>query len=274
MDCKRCTDLLHAHRDGELDAVSLVDLENHLRECDACRARHAELSALGEALRREATRYSLPSELEATLRQSLESKLRPEQSASAPQSLATRTAGKPNGLLPWHWAGLGGAGGALAASLIWAASLLLGPGAGEDWMPQSVIDGHVRSLQVNHLTDVASSDQHTVKPWFNGRLDFAPPVRDLTHKGYPLLGGRLDYLKQRTVAAIAYRHRRHIINVFILPDENGTQSIMREYARQGYHLLNWRHAGLEYWTISDLNMAELQAFAKLLTPAADAGGSP
>lgn len=257
MDCKRCNDLLHAHRDGELDAMGVIDLENHLRECDSCRAQHAELNMLGDALRREATRYSPPADLQANLRESLR--------RNAPKAEAKQATSKTSHLLPWQWAGLGGAGTALAASLVWAAMLLLAPAAGTNWMIQDVIDGHVRSLQVNHLTDVASSDKHTVKPWFNGRLDFAPPVRDLTHKGYPLLGGRLDYLNQRTVAAISYRHRRHIINVFVWPPEDSGARDLRSYANQGYQLLNWRHEGLEYWVISDLNMAELREFSRLLT---------
>jgi anti-sigma factor RsiW len=116
----------------------------------------------------------------------------------------------------------------------------------------------------SHLTDVASTDQHTVKPWFNGKLDFSPPVSDLSASGYPLIGGRLDYLRGRPVAALVYQHRKHLINVFAWPDEGAADSETPPRTQQGYHVIRERRGGMAYWIVSDLNSEELSAFAQLL----------
>jgi anti-sigma factor RsiW len=110
---------------------------------------------------------------------------------------------------------------------------------------------------------VVSSDQHTVKPWFNGKLDFSPPVHDFSGRGYPLLGGRLDYLQERPVAALVYGRRQHVINVFIWPTA-GPETPAPPIARRGYHLLHWATPELAYWVVSDLGLAELTEFAGLL----------
>ena len=155
---------------------------------------------------------------------------------------------------------------ALAASLaaVTAGGWWLGlRSAGETALADQVLASHVRSLMPGHLTDVLSADQHTVKPWFNGKLDSSPPVSDFAGQGYPLIGGRLDYVGGRPVAALVYGRRQHIINVMLWPATSRTDgSAVR--TRQGYHLLHWTTADYTYWVVSDLGLAELQDFARLL----------
>jgi anti-sigma factor RsiW len=144
--------------------------------------------------------------------------------------------------------------------------LLTGP-AVNDRVTQDLIAGHVRSLMASHLTDIASSDQHTVKPWFEGKLDFSPPVSDLADQGFPLVGGRLEYLDNRPVAVLVYRHQQHVINLFVWPATPGTSAGVQTTVRQGYQLLHWTQGGLQYWAVSNLNLGELQTFIQAVQQA-------
>ncbi|MGO9446354.1 MAG: anti-sigma factor family protein [Thiobacillaceae bacterium] len=169
---------------------------------------------------------------------------------------------------PWQqWAGMGVAFvcGALATGVLTWELAVQGPG---DRVPDEVVADHVRSLMAAHLTDVASSDQHTVKPWFNGRLDFAPPVNDLARDGFSLLGGRLDYLDHRTVAVLVYRHRQHTINLFVWPSRSNSTTGLAHLSQRGFNLVDWDAHGLKFWAVSDLNSQELEAFATVVREAA------
>jgi anti-sigma factor RsiW len=158
----------------------------------------------------------------------------------------------------------------LAASLLLTAALssgitweLVSPAPGSR-VAEEVVAGHVRSLMENHLTDVASTDQHTVKPWFNGRLALSPPVKDLTAEGYILVGGRLDYIAGESVAALVYRHRKHVINLYVLPAARAGERAPAEQHIKGFNVLRWSGGGLEFWAVSDLNAAELGEFEQLV----------
>jgi anti-sigma factor RsiW len=129
---------------------------------------------------------------------------------------------------------------------------------------QEIVASHVRSLMENHLMDVVSSDQHTVKPWFDGKLDFAPPVQDFSAEGYPLAGGRLDYLERRNVAVLIYHRALHVINLYVWPAEDNSNTTVSVGTIQGYNVLSWRKNGFEFRAVSDLNAAELRDFARLL----------
>jgi anti-sigma factor RsiW len=164
----------------------------------------------------------------------------------------------------WRWGGLAAAF-ATVAFVSWNMAVLQVGGSDEERLLGEVATAHVRSLMVeSHLNDVASTDQHTVKPWFEGKLDFAPAVTDLADAGYALMGGRLDYLDGRPVAALTYRHRLHVVNLFEWPAARGGDAPPGIFARNGYAIAHWRRAGLEYWAISDIAAADLLEFAKRL----------
>jgi anti-sigma factor RsiW len=237
--------LLDAYLDGELAASDAAELEQHLRGCPACSRLERRRRAVTSAVREHLPRFPAPELLRTRVR-------------AGARAEASRTArrGVPS------WTAL-----AVAASLAVVAFgswRLAWRGAAADAITNQVLASHVRSLMPGHLTDVLSSDQHTVKPWFNGKLDFSPPVYDFAGGGFPLLGGRLDYVDGRPVAALAYSRRQHLINVFVWPAGQGRSAGPREATRQGYHLLHWGTPAYTYWVASDLGLSELRDFAALL----------
>ena len=244
MNCAEARDLVHLYLDQELDLVRVVDVDKHLQSCAACRALYDEQRTLRSAVRRDAAYDRAPPELRERLRFSLRAQ------ADEPA--------RPRVRWPRRWNAVAAIAAAVVLSV--SAALYLVLPTLPDRLVDDLVSSHVRSLMANHLADVASSDQHTVKPWFDGKLDYSPPVDDLTAQGFPLIGGRLDYVNDRPVAALVYRHRLHVINLFVWPRANGHEQKPRALMRQGYNLLHWTRRGMEFWAVSDLNEAELKQF--------------
>jgi anti-sigma factor RsiW len=265
MNCEEATKLMDAYLDGELDPITSQTIEQHLRECDKCDQAYKAHALLIRSISDKIPYYKAP----AGLRERIQSSLR-EEIAERPlrnvardsQVLFRRRQPELRTILlgtPWNWLGL-------AAAIIFAAIIALNlvprlqrPGA-DQFLATQLIASHVRSLMANHLTDVASSDQHTVKPWLDAKLDFAPAVVDLGSEGFPLLGGRLDYLENRPVAALVYQRRKHFINLFVWPAESGSTNRTNTITRQGYQLLHWVDSDFNYWAVSDVSDNDLQAF--------------
>ncbi|MCW3474505.1 anti-sigma factor family protein [Limobrevibacterium gyesilva] len=240
--CEEMQLLIQADLDGELDAAATAVLAAHLRDCAGCAALQRELANLSGRLHAELRPEAAP----ASLRRALEARLAPAAAAPpAPGGFRRRLAP----LLSF------GAGAAIAASL---ALMLPRTGADPDG---ELVAGHIRALQPGHLTDVASSDQHTVKPWFDGRIDYAPPVMDFVAQGFPLVGGRLDYIGGRPVAALVYRRDKHPIDLFVWPSQGSAEPVMD--TRNGYNVLRWARDGMAFRAVSDLNAKELADFARL-----------
>ncbi len=242
--------LLHGLLDGELDAANALECEAHLRTCPGCAAEFSRLQDLRSALSAPGVRRGAP----AALRRRIEAAL-DETARQGSEPGAWRPRVRKGG--PWAFGALAGA---LAASLM----LVLAPRPDADALETELVADHVRSLLASHLTDVATSDRHVVKPWFNGRIDFAPPVLELADEGYPLAGGRLDYVKGKVVAALVYRRRQHVINLFVWP-EQGRPPSPGEYRRDGYTLIRWSRGGLEFWAVSDIDPADLEGFRRAFT---------
>jgi anti-sigma factor RsiW len=249
VSCELTTSVLHGYIDGELDAARAADFERHLLSCPQC------TSALEtqEVLRATIERAGLYERAPVALRRKIEEQYRKPVEV-APFKARVR---------PTQWL-------ALAAALILAfligVRLLPGPGGhrGQTELASAIVDAHLRSLQPGHLEDVISTDQHTVKPWFDGRVDFAPPVRDLATGGFPLQGGRLDVVQGHPVAVLVYGRRKHVINVFIWPTaepDAGPQS----GSQLGYNWVDWRKAGMELRAVSDVTPSDLDELRKLLS---------
>jgi anti-sigma factor RsiW len=267
VNCKDAQTLIHGYADGELDLVGTLAIERHMQSCPSCSGEFEDLQGLRTVLREGGLYYPAPERL----RQRIRSELPPASNGPGIRSELRPSAG---GLIirpaAWRWLG---AVAALAAVVLlaWGLRRAWAPAVAGDALAQEVLASHVRSLMADHLSDVVSSDKHTVKPWFDGRLDFSPPVEDLVAQGYPLVGGRLDYLDNRPVAALIYRRQRHIINLFTWPSPAASNQAPRLETRQGYNIVHWTSTGAEYWAVSDLNTSELQEFVRLVQQAV--GGS-
>jgi len=234
MNCMEAHELLHGYLDGELDLSATLEFERHMRGCESCSRAYQNQQTLRAAIREHAPYFKAPERL--------------------------RRSFKP--ARPVRWLQPLGIAAAFAAIMIGTAWLALRPRPAGNLIAEEVVSGHVRSLMANHLMDVPSSDRHTVKPWFLGKLDFSPDVKDLAAEGFPLVGGRLDYINQKPAAALVYQRAKHVINVFVWNSGSGGEG---HESRSGYNVVHWTRAGLAYWAVSDLNQQELQQFARLMS---------
>ncbi|MBA5606807.1 anti-sigma factor [Duganella sp. FT3S] len=267
MECTQSQHWMAAWLDGELDPPGAMQLESHLAGCAACRAALARLTELRDAVAQQATRHTAPPHLRHRISTALREQAQQQRQAPQPRRAT------PSARWPWAWINLGAAAVSTAAFAVTLA-LYLGQPSPTDQLDQELVASHFRSLMPDHLTDVASTDQHTVKPWFAGKLDFAPPVTDLAPQGYALIGGRLDYIGQRPVAALAYRHRKHVLNLYVWPVPAARATTPQASTRQGYQVLRWTRNGMQYAAISDMGAPDLARFAQLFSAGTAAGMAP
>jgi mycothiol system anti-sigma-R factor len=251
MLCEDVLERLSAFLDDELDPLASQEIQEHLDGCPGCADALGQMNHLAGRLRAEAPYYPAPDSLRARVSR-----------AAWSDAGRGRVLGRRMGVVAQGWLSAAAAVAVVVGGAWLFTSLQHQEGRGS--MEREVVSSHIRSLMAGHLMDVASTDQHTVKPWFNGKLDFSPPVSDFSASGYPLIGGRLDYVRGRPVAALVYQHRKHVINVFAWPDEGAADSETSPGTQQGYHVIHEAHGGMAYWIVSDLNPEELSAFARLL----------
>lgn len=247
MDCREVQRLLPGYIDDELDLVTALELENHLPGCTECTRQYKELTGLRSLIGSSSLFLPAPAGLEKRVRSSI-------RKANPAPPIWTR--------FNFQW---------IAAALALVVVAFIGGSLARGWfaprqdgrLAEEVQSAHLRSLMASHLTDVASSDRHTVKPWFNGKLDFSPPVVDLAAQGFPLIGGRLDFLDGHPVAALVYRRSQHDINLFIWPSTDKAPEIGSS-TKDGYNLYHWNESGMTFWAVSDLNPPELLDFVGLI----------
>ena len=247
MTCQETGRLIHAFADGELDLTRSLEMEAHLRECESCALAQEEIRCLSLSMKDPSLRFTPSASFEKRLRSAVRHEAKE----------------KPVKQSWWRWS-MAAASLAVVVLAAWATVVILNRPSSDNLVAQEVVSSHVRSLMAQHLMDVPSSDQHTVKPWFDGKLDFSPPVKDLGAQGFELKGGRLDYIDNRPVAALVYQRRQHLINIFVWPAKSSSKSTTQASVSQGYNLIRWTNSGMEWWAISDLNLAELQQFVQLL----------
>lgn len=250
MSCDYTRTVLHGHLDGELDATRSAEFERHLEGCRECATSLGSEESLRSSLQCSGLYESAPV--------ALRKKIRADLGAATKSSSGIR-------IPAWRWL-------AVAASILivtgvsWFSWLRPAKDSASTvpFTAAEMIDAHVRSLQPGHLTDIASTDQHTVKPWFDGKLAFVPPVKDYADEGFPLIGARLDVLGGQNVAALVYTRRKHIINVFVMPTKEADTPIHAPGLRQGYQWRHWRRQGMEYCAVSDASDSDIYELAQLI----------
>ena len=250
MTCEFSGSLLHGYMDGELDAARAADFERHLQSCSQCINLLEQQEKLRSALHAAQLYERAPTSLTAKTKAHF----------AEPESDYQWT------WVPiWRWIATSAVIVALVTIAYYGVPKILFPKSGtETALLTEAIDAHVRSLQPGHLTDVVSTDQHTVKPWFNGKLDFVPPVKDLAESGFPLVGGRLDVLNGRSVAVLVYGRRKHLISVFVWPETGNVSAIPATGSRNGYQWNDAHSHGMEIFAVSDVSAVDLHDLSELL----------
>ena len=246
MTCREAGPLLHARLDNELDMAGSAGIDLHLAECRACAAQYAALESLHEEIVAADLSYAPGPALERKIAAQL-----PEERKSLFRF--------------WGWNGLrvSAMAAAIAVAVLVVAIPMLRNGSGADAIGAEILDGHLRSLQPMHQVDVISTDQHTVKPWFQGKVDFSPPVPDLAKEDFILIGGRLEVVHQQPAAAIVYRRRQHIVSLYVLPSPGAdAKPELRDFG--GYHQLHWVQNNMGYWAVSDVDPNDLRTFGNLI----------
>jgi anti-sigma factor RsiW len=241
LQCREAEALIDPYADAELDLVRSLEVERHLAECPACARAHRELLLMRDAIQVSAPYYTPDPRLERRV--------------NSVVSGSKQTGGKPPWMLAIAAVAILGLGAAL-----WRQAR---SGPARDPVITDLLNNHVRSLMADHLVDVPSSDRHTVRPWYTGKLNYSPEVTDYSNQGFPLVGGRLDYAGGHAVAALVYRHDKHIVNLFVWPAAalSGSSAISVD----GYNFEHWSATGMEYWAVSDMNPSELHTFAGLFS---------
>ena len=246
MNCTDSRSRLQAYLDQELDLPGVLGIDEHLASCEACKTIFAQHFALQSGIRKHAVYYTAPGALKERIR-----------------GVISRSAAKSRWQQPRFQRFQLGAAVAATALVSWIAAIQYNSLPEAEFLAEQVIASHARSMLTSHLADVSTSDEHTVKPWLSSKLDFSPPVTDLTRAGFPLVGGRLDYLDNRPVAALVYGHSQHVINLFVWPDRRSGRSLpMQSMSKHGYNVLHWINGGMAFWAISDLNATEMKTFAE------------
>ncbi|HEX4681292.1 MAG TPA: anti-sigma factor [Gemmatimonadaceae bacterium] len=249
MRCDECREVVDAYLDGELMPHEADAVREHLDTCETCGAERDVMLALSQRVRSGLVRSPAPDLLKARIRAALAHEMPPADA-------------QPPAVRP-HWVRLAAAGVAIALFSAGVTYSLARRGSASPVVGEQVLSSHIRSLMPGHLTDVASTDLHNVKPWFNGRLDLSPSVPRLDSAGFPLVGGRLDYVGGRSVAAVVYMRRQHVINVFSWPVDAGSARDPQVSTEKGYHLVRWSDGGAEFWAVSDLSTPDLELFVSL-----------
>jgi|KBSMisStaDraftv2_1062788.scaffolds.fasta_scaffold01544_4 anti-sigma factor RsiW len=244
MNCELSGNTLHGYLDGELDAVRAAEFEQHMAGCGDCQRSLSIMSSLREGLHQADLYQGAPSRLRSRIADDLGSQTR---SSTA----------------KWKWLLIPAVSLALVLITLRVGNVLTHYRTDSNRLQAELIDAHVRSLQPGHLTDVQSTDQHTVKPWFDGKLDFIPPVEDFSRQGFPLVGGRLDVLEGRNVAVLVYGRRKHWINLFVWPEVT-PPAISSEGSRQGYNWLNWHEGETQFCLVSDVSSGDLHELQQLI----------